>query len=410
MASNLLSNKAGQLMSIDTTTIKGISDGIVSQLEQSLNTQFPLLPKAFNRVLAKAIASAFIMLTHYSNFIQLQQYVLTCSANDIKILGFTINPLSFWGDLIGVASRKLGERAIMTATVTVSTTSGVLDAGTQLTSAANGFTYITSQAYNLTSPSIEIEIKAANDESGNYGVGSLGNLEIGDTVSFINPPVNVGKNAIIASEVQTGADPETTDAYRNRVITAFKRRKQGGAYIDYQSWGEEVPGIVNVYPYTGQPGEVDVYSEATEASSGSPDGIPTPTQLDAVKKSIEFDQNGKATRRPAGTFVNTYPIERTGFKVKVNSLVVDNIAQVQQDIETAVTEFFVAADPWIEGLSVPPRTDTVSTVEVEAVIVDVVKANGGTFLNAQVSLFDDTPVSIYQLGVGEKAKLSEITF
>lgn len=397
-------------MSIDTTTIKGISDGIVSQLEQSLNTQFPLLPKAFNRVLAKAIASAFIMLTHYSNFIFLQQYVAICSAKDIKILGFTINPLNFWGDLIGVAPRKQGERAIHTVTVTVSQTSGVLDAGTQLLSATNGYTYITSQAYNLTAPSIDIEVKAANDEANNSGIGAFGNLENGTEISFVNPPPNVGKNAVVIDQIQTGADPESVDAYRQRVIDQYKRRKQGGAYIDYKVWGEEVPGIVNVYPYTGQPGEVDVYCEATEASSGSPDGIPTPSQLDAVKASIELDQNGKATRRPAGTFVNTYAITRTGFKVTVNGLIVDNVAQVQQEIERAVTDFFIAAEPYIEGLTVPPRTDTISRVSVESVVYDVVQGNNGTFSSASVTLADDTPVSIYQLGVGEKAKLSGISF
>ena len=194
------------------------------------------------------------------------------------------------------------------------------------------------------------------------------------------------------------------------MIDQYKRRKQGGAYIDYKVWGEEVPGIVNVYPYTGQPGEVDVYSEATEASSGSPDGIPTPSQLDAVKASIELDQNGKATRRPAGTFVNTYAITRTGFKVTVNGLVVDNVAQVQQEIERAVTDFFIAAEPYIEGLTVPPRTDTISRVSVESVVYDVVQGNNGTFSSASVTLADDTPVSIYQLGVGEKAKLSGISF
>lgn len=397
-------------MSIDTTTIKGISDGIVSQLEQSLNAQFPLLPKSFNRVLAKAIASAFIMLTHYSNFIKLQQYVSTCSAKDITILGFTINPLAFWGDLIGVASRKQGERAIHTVDVTVTTTSGTLDAGTQLQSATNGFTYITSQSYALTAPTISIEVKAANDEGGNGGIGALGNLENGDTLSFVNPPPNVGKNAVVTGQTQTGADQESVDSYRQRVITAFKRRKQGGAYIDYKVWGEEVPGIVAVYPYTGDAGEVDVYVEATVASSGSPDGIPTPSQLMAVKESIEFDENGKASRRPAGTFVNTYAITRTGFKVAVAGLTVDNTAQVQADIETALTNFFLSAEPYIDGLSVPPRSDTISRVSVESVVLDVVQANNGTFVSASVALEDDTPVSIYQLGIGEKAKLAGVTF
>jgi len=398
-------------MSIDTKTIKGISDGIVSQLEQSLNTQFPLLPKAFNRVLSKSIASAFIMLTHYSNFIQLQQYVATCSANNITILGVTINPLNFWGSLIGVGDRGDGERAAHTVTVTVSQTGGVLDSGTQLISATNGFTYITSQSYALTSPSIEIEVQAANDEAGNAGVGAAGNLSNGDQISFVNPPATVGKNATVTGQTVTGADPESAEAYRQRVVIAYKRRKQGGAYIDYKSWGEEVDGIVNVYPYTGvNAGEMDIYSEATEASSGSADGIPTPSQLLAVKQSIEFDQNGKATRRPASTFINSYPITRTGFKVQVQGLSVDNAAQVQQDIETAVSDFFLSAEPFIEGLSVPPRSDTVSRTEVESVIIYIVKANNGTFVGANITLVDDTPVSVYQLGAGEKAKLLEITF
>lgn len=397
-------------MSIDTTTIKGITDGIVSQLEQSLNTQFPLLPKAFNRVLAKSIASVFIMLTHYSNFIMLQQYVSACSDKDITILGFTINPLSFWGDLIGIAPRKEGERAVLSVDIDVTQTTGTLDAGTQLISAVNGFTYVTSQAYTLTSPSITIEVKAANDEAGNAGVGANGNLEIGDTLSFVNPPANVGKSATVSGQITTGANRESVDAYRSRVVTAFKRRKQGGAYVDYKLWGEEVDGIVNVYPYTGQnAGEVDVYSEATEASSGSADGIPTPTQLEAVKQSIEFDENGKASRRPAGTFVNSYPITRTGFNVIVNGLIVNNTAQVQEEIERALTGFFIASEPYIDGLSVPPRTDIVSRVEVESVIVDVVKANNGTFSGASVTT-NGTPVTVYQLGIGEKAKLNGVSF
>ncbi len=398
-------------MAIDTTTIKGISDGIVSQLEQSLNATFPLLPKSFIRVLSKAIASVFIMLTHYSNFISLQQYVSTCSSENITVLGFTVNPLNFWGDLIGVGSRKAGERAEHTATVTVSQTGGTLDAGTQLQSATNGFTYITSQAYAITTPTVEITIRAANDESGNNGVGAAGNLENGDEISFVNPPATIGKNAIISGQIVVGADPEDADTYRQRVITLFKRRKQGGAYIDYKSWGEEVDGIVSVFPYTGDAGEVDVYSEATEASSGSPDGIPTPTQLEAGKNSIELDENGKATRRPAGTFVNSLPITRKGFKVDVLGLSVDNQAQVETEITTAVDEFFIAAEPFITGLSVPPRLDQISQIDIESVINDVVKANNGSFFG--INLFDFVTggsLTSYQLVEGEKAKLSEITY
>ena len=398
-------------MAIDTTTIKGITDGIVSQMEQSLNTSFPLMPKSFTRVLAKAIASSFIMQTQYKNFIQLQQYVSTCSAENIKVLGYNINPLQFWGDLIGVTARGEGERAVHNVTVSVSQTTGVLDAGTQLISAINGYTYITSQAYNITAPSMTISVKAANDEANNSGIGASGNLDTGDVISFVNPPAVVSKDAVIAGQTTTGADAETTASYRNRVIIAFKRRKQGGSKIDYKSWGEEVDGITNVYPYTGLPGEMDIYSEATVASSGSSDGIPTPSQLLAVSNSIEYDVNGIASRKPAGTFVNSYAITRKGFTVTVNGLNVIDVAGTQAEITQALTDFFAAAEPFIDGLSIPPRSDSISTIEIESVIISIVKANNGSFTSAD--LFDEQtgdPVTAYQLNDGEKAKISGVTF
>jgi uncharacterized phage protein gp47/JayE len=231
-------------------------------------------------------------------------------------------------------------------------------------------------------------------------------------VSFVNPLAEVGKIATVTGQLVTGADPETTASYRKRVQKAFRRRKQGGAYIDYQIWGEEVDGISNVYPYTGAPMEVDVYAEATVASSGDPDGIPTPTQIQEVKDSIEFDQNGKASRRPVGVFVNVFPVTRTGFTVAVSGLSVSNQAQIQADIEEGLTDYFLDAEPFITGLSVPPRTDLISKIAVEGVINDIVRANNGTFIGASVYLYQ-TGAGVdpsYQLGTGEKAKLVSISF
>lgn len=393
-------------------TIKEISDSIIAQLESTLNQKIPLLAKSFMRAHSKATASIFVMLEHYSTFMLKQWFVSTCSSEDIKVLGVTVNPLNFWGNLIGLDGRKAGQRAEHTISVVVEQIGDTLDAGTQLQSSQNGFTYITTQAYILTTNPIDINVKAADDPTFNNGVGANGNLANGAELSFVNPLAQVGKIATVTGQLVTGAEPETAESYRKRVQKAFRRRKQGGAYIDYQIWGEEVDGISNVYPYTGAPMEMDVYAEATPASSGNPDGIPTPTQTQEVKNSIEFDQNGKASRRPAGVFVNVYPITRTGFTVAVAGLIVNNPAQVQEQIEDGLTDFFLDAEPFITGLSVPPRKDSISKIAVEGVINDIVRANNGSFISASIYLFQSgAPVDpSYQLGTGEKAKMVSISF
>lgn len=392
-------------------TIKSISDGIISQLESSLNQTIPLLEKSFNRVLAKSTASVFVMLEYYNNFMFKQWFVNTCSAEDITVLGITINPLNYWGNLIGLDGRKPGTRFEGEISIVVDQIGGILDAGTQLQSAQNGFTYITSQQYTLTTNPQLINVIAADDPSGNNGVGANGNLSAGDVLSFVNPLAQVGTEATVTNQLVAGANPETADAYRNRVIDAFRRRKQGGAPVDYEIWGESVDGISNIYPYTGQPGEVDVYVEATVASSGSPDGIPTPTQLLSVNDAIQFDVNGKASRRPIGSLVNTLPITRTGFKVIVSGLNVDNQSQVEGFITDAVSDFFLSSEPYIVGLSTPPRVDQISVIAVQSVINDVVSANNGTFYQASLFVYaTGGSVDTYQLGKGEKAKLSEITY
>ena len=393
-------------------TIKEISNSIISQLESVLNQKIPLLAKSFMRAHAKATAAIVVTLEHYGVFMTRQQFVKTCSDKPINVLGQELTPLKEWGNLFGVEPQKVGERASLTISVIVEQIGETLDAGTQLQSSQNGFTYITSQAYILSTNPIEIEIKAVDDPTFNNGVGANGNLVIGSEVSFVNPLAQVGKIATVTGQAVTGANPESSASYRKRVQDELKRRKQGGAYVDYRSWGLTVDGVSGIYPYTGSPMEVVVYAEATTASSGDPDGIPTPTQLQEVKDAIELDDNGKASRRPAGVFVDVRSITRKGFTVSVSGLIVINPAQVQQQIEDGLTDFFLDAEPFITGLSIPSRKDPISKIAVEGLINDIVRANNGTFIGASVYQYQNgAPVDpSYQLVEGEKAKLVSVEF
>jgi len=397
-------------MSLTTPTTKEIADNIIAQLEASLGQSIPILPKSFLRVLSKVLAGVFILLYKYGGFIFLQMFVETASFDLTTINGKRVSPLVGWGRLIGVGDPATATSAELLADVTVENQTGTLTSGTQLINSDNGVTYLTIGAVALNAPVVQITVRAASDQSGGNGSGVIGNLDPGAVLSFANPLANVARNATVTLQVVTGSDAESTEAYRQRVIDRFQKRPQGGAYADYEIWGEEPAGILNVYPYTSDcPGQVDVYVEATPESSGSPDGIPTNAQLQEVLDSIEMNQAGRATRRPANALANTFPITRVLFTVDVQGLVVDNLAQVQTDITTAVDEYFAEREPFIVGLSVLPRRDRVTSSGVGGVVDDIVSAAGGVFTNVIVAQLTIN-ISVFALGIGEKAKADSVSF
>lgn len=397
-------------MSLQTPTTKEISDNIIAQLEASLNQTIPLLPKSFLRVLSKALAGVFVLLYKYGGFMFLQVFVRTASANETTVNGALVSPLIEWGRLIGVGDPVPATSAELNIDIIVETQTGTLPSGTQLVSTDNGVTYITIGAVALNNPTVQAVVRAASDQAGGGGEGAIGNLEPGAIISFANPLANVSRNATVVTQAVTGANAESTEAYRQRVLDRFQKRPQGGAYSDYELWGEEVAGIINVYPYTSDcPGQVDVYAEATPESSGDPDGIPTNAQLQAVLDSIELDQNGVASRRPANALANAFPIARTGFDVRVTGLLVDDLAQVQATITTAVEEYFLDREPFISGLSVLPRRDRITRSAVGGTVDDIVSASGGIFSSVIVSQ-NATNIELYSLGIGEKSKAGSVTF
>lgn len=391
-----------------TPTTSELNATIIAQLEAALNQTIPLLPKSFLRVLAKVLAGVNIVLYKYAGFMFLQIFVKTATINATEINGKIVSPLLEWGRLIGVGDPTKPTNAEMTIDVTVTNQIGILPSGSQLLGSNNGVTYLTIGAVNLNAPIIQVDILAAGDQAGGTGSGVIGNLEIDDTVAFANPLPNIDSAAIVSAIIVTAAEGEATEVYRQRVLDRFQKRPQGGAPSDYEIWGEEVEGIINTYPYTSEcPGMVNVYSEATEASSGSPDGIPTTPQLQAVKDSIELDLNGLASRRPATALVLSLAIIRRAFGVTVTGLTADNQAEVEQQVQDGVSQYFRGRDIFIPGLSILPRLDRITSSGVAGVVDDIVNANGGVFAGVSVTL-NGSPINLYQLQEGEKSKLVDI--
>ena len=110
-----------------------------------------------------------------------------------------------------------------------------------------------------------------------------------------------------------------------------------------------------------------------------------------------------------GALVNTLAIVRHPFNVNVSGLSVADTGATQDAIQSALTEYFLSRDPFIDGLTVPPRRDRIVRSAIFGVVDDVVSASGGIFTDLQL-YFSAQPIEVYSLGEGEKAKLGTITF
>lgn len=400
-------------MTIQPQTSQGVSDLIISSVEAELSQTIPLLPKAFIRVLAKALGGIYVLLYKYCGFMFLQLFVDTATNDLTEVNGKWIRPLNSYGVLVGVGAQTAAVAAEYTFRFIpiLPTGASTLEGGTPVLSDSNGVTYVTvgDVAYGGGgAPAFEdVTIRAASDQNGGNGAGAIGNLDAGSTLSFVAPPANIERDGTIQSVDVDGVDEEDIDVYRARIKARFQTPPQGGAYADYSIWGELVAGVVNVYPYTGDPGQVDVYSEVSTALDA--DGIPDAAKLVEVAAAIELDDAGLASRRPANAYVNALPISRTDFSVEVENLVVDNETEAQAAIESAIQTWFLSREPYIPGWSVGVRKDQIFEAAVAGVVNDVVASLGGLFTGVQLTE-GATPFSARILTEGEKAKATTVSF
>jgi uncharacterized phage protein gp47/JayE len=392
-------------------TSKDIYDSLIASFENNFGREVPILRKSFLRVLSKVLSAVFIILYKYTGFLGLQLFVSTASSKETVINGRTIVPLIEIGRQYGVGDPAAAVSAKLTVDITVTNQIGFIASGTQLLNTTNGITYITEGSIILDAATVSGTIVAASDQSGGDGSGAIGNLDSGATVSFINPLSNVLQNTIVADTIVRGVDAEDIDTeYRQRVAERVGSTPQGGALVDYIIWATEVDGIINAYPYRGQPGEVDVFVEATPESSGSEDGIPTQAQLIAVDESMQRDaETNIASRRPVGAFSVAFPIVRLAFDVNVIDLTVADAGATRDEIEQALKDYFFDLEPYIEGITFLPRQDRITLSAVVGIIEEVVSSKNGIFNYAELFL-NDTKITSYNLAEGEKAKLGQIEF
>jgi hypothetical protein len=398
-------------------TAKEISDLVIAQLETSLSTSIPLLPKSFCRVLAKAIGGVFVMLYQYAGDILMQMFVKYASNEPRNVNGVTITPLKEWGDLVGIYQAQ-GVRAERTVEITVLTQGGTISSGARIANPATQMIYTVVGDVSLNASTVRARIRATK-------VGELGNVDTSTMLHFVSAPDEIEKEVVVVAPVSpeidvAGEDPESTELFREHIQEFFMARPQGGAMQDYRNWAEETPGVKNAYPYSGwaddeildsRAGQVFLFIESVADLYGIPDPLPGGALLNAVKTYVENDTSGLAARRTINTYVQYLPITRTVFDVSISGLFSDDDVTTQAEIEAELAKFFLGREPGGQaGYTILlPKRDIVARTEVGGIVSRIAAAHNGLVTNVGVSV-SGTYQEFFYLQEGEKARIGTVSW
>jgi uncharacterized phage protein gp47/JayE len=119
--------------------------------------------------------------------------------------------------------------------------------------------------------------------------GSAGNADAGVRLTLVSALAGVEARATVGVDgLGGGADAETDDSLRDRLLARIRRPPHGGAAHDYVAWARAVPGVTRAWAYPGELGlgtvTVRFMMDVVRAAEA---GIPQPEDVAAVSAAVE---------------------------------------------------------------------------------------------------------------------------
>lgn len=175
--------------------------------------------------------------------------------------------LEGWAALKGV-SRKPAAYAGGTIRFTASA-GAIIPAGTNL-SRSDGVGYVSTADAVAAGGNIDIPARAS-------APGAIGNADAGTTLFLGRGVAGVASTGTAPAPITGGAEMETDDALRSRMLGVYAAPPQGGAITDYPAWALAVPGVTRCWVKPGAmgPGTLTLLfmmDEAQAAHGGFPQG------------------------------------------------------------------------------------------------------------------------------------------
>ncbi len=250
---------------------------LIAQVAQDIASSLPgadaTLRFSSLGILGKAVANLAYLHYGYLDWITLQANPFTA----------TDEFLEAWAALKNISREPAASAS--GAVNYLGTNGTVLPSGTQLVR-GDGATFTTTASGTVVGGSVTVPATADPDPTGL--TGAFGNTPVAGQLSLGQAIAGIQSTGSVSTAFTGGADLETDDSLRSRMLAAFQNIPQGGAQSDYDTWAKEVAGVTRAWctPNGFGPGTVVVYI-MLDVSESAHNGFPQGT-------------NGVATGEPRG--------------------------------------------------------------------------------------------------------------
>lgn len=243
---------------------------LINRAEADIETRLPGADARLRRsnlnVLARVHSGAAHGLYGYLEWISRQVIIDTADGDILE------RHASIWG-----VERKAASPAVGNITVT-GTNGAIVPTGSAL-ARSDGAQYTTDAEATIAGGTATIAVTALEG-------GQAGNAAAASSLSFDTPIAGVSASATVdAGGLTGGADIETDDDLRARLLARIQAPPHGGAQHDYVAWALEVPGVTRAWVYPAELGLGTVTVRFVRDDDASP--IPDAGEVTAVQEYID---------------------------------------------------------------------------------------------------------------------------
>ena len=213
-------------MSYARPSLQDIIDRTESDIKNRVEDSQTFLRNSVFKILARVFSGSSHLMYDFIDFIKDQQFISTADAETLEKHGAEYGIF-----------KNFGARASGSATA-IGTIGILIPAGTELQSTSEN-KYITNADYTIgTGGNVIINLTAKE-------VGTAYNEAAGIILDFISPIAGIISYVTVNIDgITNGANEDTTDEYRTKILNRKRKPPHGGAEGDYIKWALEYSGSI----------------------------------------------------------------------------------------------------------------------------------------------------------------------
>lgn len=314
-------------MAFERPTLAQLADRIEQDLVSRLTLSTPILRRAVVRVLARVVAGAAHLLHGHLEFLSRQ--IFPTQQEREYLLRF--------GSLFGLT---LNAAEYSTGNITVTGTDATVIPAGSILRRADATEYATDAEATISSGTAIVAVTAVV-------AGLDGDCNAATELSFESPISGADATATVATGgLAGGADEETTEEFRVRVLERMASPPHGGNASDYVAWAKEVSGVTRAWctPIDDGPGTVTVRFVRDNDGTGAAI-LPSAGEVTAVSEHILGTSGASYLDRLAPAAADVTVEAPAALNVTVVCSVVPDTSVVRDAVEESLADLFSTARP-----------------------------------------------------------------